>query len=867
MKNLFQTKTKFRPELFLISVLLLIAGFAHGTNMLHYPYFESDEGTYLSQAWAIVSSGQLAPYTYWYDHAPAGWFFSALWLKITGGLFSFGFALNSGRIFMLILHILTAFLLYAFARKVTGGRLAGSIATLLFSLSPLAIYFQRRLLLDNIMMFWIFVALCAVVYSKKKLRYIHLSAMATGIAILSKESAVFFIPIIMYLIYLYTDRKNRWFALASWLSITLGIVSLYFLYSFIKGELFPTGTLLGGAKEHVSLLGTLSFQNSRGQIPIWDLESSFWSMLRTWKGDDPFIIWSGIGATVVSLMFGLKKKAGRILGFLAASYWLFILRGGLVLEFYIIPLIPLLALVIGYVAWESIEYLKLLFSRYRLQYLAYLLLIPFFYIATTSIYYHSTHFRATQNIYTSDQTTSQKDAVNWILNKKEPNTFYAIDNYAYLDLRYRNQQNFANAEYYWKVDGDKDIKNKILKNDSNNIDYILFTPTIGGDLGTGELKLVGKALENSSPITSFAGDGWYVQIWGVRNANRVLTSSWTSYKHNFIFDGRVNDPQKDNLTTSEGQSYALLRSVWLGDKTTFDKVLGWTNDNLRQENGLFGWKWSAGQLRDKNSASDADSDIALALLFAYKVWGDEKYLIQVKELLSSIWNEEVVVVNKIPYLGAGNWAKTQSKTVTINPSYLSPASYRIFAQIDKSHDWEGLADSSYDVLRACTQANLDKSIGLLPPDWCAISKSTGAASQPNSTQPRATEYSYNAYRIPWRVALDYAWFKTPAAKDYLVTLKVLGDQWAKNKKISTSYSHDGKVWEEYESVGAYAANIGYFLVANPQEAEPIYLKKILAKFYEDDGRAYWDDPKNYYTQNWAWFGTALYANKLPNLYK
>ena len=60
---------------------------------------------------------------------------------------------------MLIIHVLTSFLLYKIAKKLSNNQLAGIIAVIIFSLSPLAVYFQRRVLLDNIMTFWIFVSL------------------------------------------------------------------------------------------------------------------------------------------------------------------------------------------------------------------------------------------------------------------------------------------------------------------------------------------------------------------------------------------------------------------------------------------------------------------------------------------------------------------------------------------------------------------------------------------------------------------------------------------------------------------------------------------------------------------------------------
>lgn len=53
----------------------------------------------------------------------------------------------------------------------------------------------------------------------------------------------------------------------------------------------------------------------------------------------------------------------------------------------------------------------------------------------------------------------------------------------------------------------------------------------------------------------------------------LLQSSWERYKVQFLSnDGRIVDHSSKGVTTSEGQSYALLRSVWLDDRETFDKV-------------------------------------------------------------------------------------------------------------------------------------------------------------------------------------------------------------------------------------------------------------------------------------------------------
>ena len=36
-------------------------------------------------------------------------------------------------------------------------------------------------------------------------------------------------------------------------------------------------------------------------------------------------------------------------------------------------------------------------------------------------------------------------------------------------------------------------------------------------------------------------------------------------------------------------------------------------------------------------------------------------------------------------------------------------------------------------------------------------------------------------------------------------------------------------------------------------------EKILTFYHDEDGRAYFVSPDNYYANNWAWLGLALYA--------
>ena len=60
-------------------------------------------------------------------------------------------------------------------------------------------------------------------------------------------------------------------------------------------------------------------------------------------------------------------------------------------------------------------------------------------------------------------------------------------------------------------------------------------------------------------------------------------------------------------------------------------------------------------------------------------------------------------------------------------------------------------------------------------------------------------------------------------------------------------------------------------MTDPQLADTLVNSKLLPAYKNitdnDFARAFvgWGDTRNYYNQNWVWFGLALYSDNLPNL--
>jgi endo-1,4-beta-D-glucanase Y len=756
---------------------------------------------------------------------------------------------------MLLLHLGSCVFLYFIAKKLTKSQVVAAISVLFFSLSPLGIYFQRRVLLDNIMIFWLFLSFIFILYHNNKLRNIFSSAMIFAVAVLSKETAIFFIPVFLYVIFEIAHKKHRIQAMLYWVTVSCAIISFYFIYALLKGEFFASGTLLGGNAPHVSMLTSFGYQVGRGGGSILTPSNSiFWSNVFAWIEEDPIIIIAGILATFINLIIGIKNKTSRIIALLSISYVLFLARGGVIIEYYVIPLIPLFSLNIAFVTVEVSKFVKNLTKSWKVFPFIY---APYAFVAfglIIMIGYYGTHSRGKYNIFTADQTIAQIQALNWE-KAHQSNYFFVIDDYGYVDIHATDPQ--KNAEYYWKVALDPAITTTVLHNNPANIDYFMATPQMSQDIIS--LPFALQAFHFSRSIKSFWHDGWGVRIWATAYPRRIVEATWNSYKQHFISQGKITT-YENMSATSDAEGTAMFKAVNMKDKTSFDTLNLWTEKNLEQSNGTF---LSTQSTVQNNNSSQGDEDIALSLLEAYKVWNQPSYLTEAKDIMNGIWNNDVKVIGNTPYYAAGNWADVNNE-ILINTPSLSPAAFKTFAQADPSHNWTGVVDSSYSLLNQCTVNSFGEGQGALPATWCMVSTKDQTVQQSTISGYTGMDYSQATTQVPLNIALDYKWFQDPRDSAYLSHLSFLYTQWKKSGVLENGYLHNGNVLESYESVGSYAGDLGYFMVVHPNTAKTIYTNKILSKLYENANTSYWEDPNNNQVQNLAWLSTSLYGNLLQN---
>jgi len=477
-------------EPFFVLVGLIITGIAHALNMFNFPRYELDEGTYMASASAILH-GQLWPYAYGYGHPPVAWMQIAAWVELTGGFFTFGNALNSGRVLMLLYALGCSLLVYLIVRRFGASRSAGMLAMLLFALSPLSITYQRQVLLDNVATFWLLLSLYLLVVGNSRLKYIVFSALALGISFLSKEVFLLFMPGMVYAVRLYTTQFQRKFAVVAFTYTMIAVSSGFILLAVLKGELFPTGWLPWDSSNHLSLIGTLIGQTQRTQA-----QGSFASSFSNWLyGDNVLIIGSTV-ATAFNLVLGWWNRKQLLLALLALSFWLLLVRGGVVLSFYLIPLIPLLAMNIAMMVhtlgnwlgkWVRFDFVRV---------------VSMLCVIAAIVPYDLLHSGI---LFTQHPTSAQNEAITWVRQHVPHNDFLVINSYLYMDLREPGGAGVGDgavypyAHIYQNVASDPAIKNVLLANNWDRIDYIVADSEMLSDIRADKatFKIIDDALNSS----------------------------------------------------------------------------------------------------------------------------------------------------------------------------------------------------------------------------------------------------------------------------------------------------------------------------------------------------------------------------------
>ena len=228
-------------------------------------------------------------------------------------------------------------------------------------------------------------------------------------------------------------------------------------------------------------------------------------------------------------------------------------------------------------------------------------------------------------------------------------------------------------------------------------------------------------------------------------------------------DGRVVRYDQGGDTVSEGQAYAMLLAVAIGQATPFADAWRWEQSHLQQADGLFSFHWSNGTVTDPQPASDADLDTAWALILAGQRFANPTYTAEGKAVAAAILANETATVAGHLELVAGPWAVT--RPVVANPSYLAPEAMAALGTATGDPRWSELAASTTSMVAGLTGTG---PVRLLP-DWVELQTNGTAQAVGGPTGAGTPAYALNAQRAPvWLAVSCTAADRSVAAGDWTV---------------------------------------------------------------------------------------------------
>jgi endoglucanase len=341
---------------------------------------------------------------------------------------------------------------------------------------------------------------------------------------------------------------------------------------------------------------------------------------------------------------------------------------------------------------------------------------------------------------------------------------------------------------------------------------------------------------------------------------------WESYTHS-AYDptGRIVDHSAADKTTSEGQAYGMFFALVANDRTRFEKLLSWTQDNLAGGDlttHLPAWSWgkaSDGSWKalDRNPASDADLWMAYSLLEAGRLWHDPRYNGLGRAMVAQIERQEVTLVPGLgtTLLPAPQGFHPDAATWIVNPSYLQPSILSYLATTFPRGPWGAVLGSMSPIIVG------DASEGFVM-DWVSAGGGLNPVAAPaehgseDKNVPPAG--SYDAIRVYlWLGIADPA---TPGVKEAMAGLGGMAAYMKQHPAPPRRVDENGAVAEADGPVGFSAAVVPYLHALNMKSEEKIQMDRMAA--LKDPASGLYGGDGRYYDQNLAMFTNGWLEQRL-----
>ena len=478
-----------------LSPVLVISAIVSFLNFGGSPQRIDDEGTYTAQAYAVSTFGQLAHYTYGYDHPPLGWIQIAGYAQLTGAFARYDLAVLAAREAVIVATLISVVLVWALSRRLGLGRAASAAAALVFALSPLALQFHRTVYLDNIALPWLLGAFVLALNKRSQLASFAASAALFSIAVLSKETFLLALPFLAWMMVRSSHRATRRYTLSVAGTVLVLVGSSYLLLAAIKGELLPSNG-------KSSLTDGVLFQlgSRAGSGSVFDPNSLIVRTFSMWWQLDPVIIVLGTLASFAALFFTRLRPIAVMMVFLVVA--MFRPNGYLPVP-YVIVLLPFAAILIAALAEKAVRTLRHGRGVARVRAGAWVAITALALAAAGPLW--SVQLRG---FLLADLDSPLRSAEGWAIANIPHTNRIIVDDAMWVDL-VKSGWSRDNVVWYYKVDTDPAVKAKSPQGWKDS-DYVITTDSMRSFPNS--LPEVKKAIVNSVVVASFGSGTQSVDI-------------------------------------------------------------------------------------------------------------------------------------------------------------------------------------------------------------------------------------------------------------------------------------------------------------------------------------------------------------------
>ncbi len=488
------------PDSLILAVIALLAAGVRLVNLFNFPGLADDEGTYSSQAQA-VRWGELAHYTYWYDHPPLGWIQLGALDWIPQHLFPHAQPVAASRVIVVLFATVTTVLCYPFARRMGAGRVTAIAGCLVAAFSPLAVTLQRQVYLDTISTAWV-VGAFVLALDKRQRMWVHVGAgICFGIGVLTKETNAVLLPALLWAVFQSSNRRTRLFSSVGVVGSFALVVAYYPLMAVLRGELLQ-------GPGHVSLEQGVLFQLSSraGSGAMWHAGSDSSTILHGWLFFDSWIMVAGVVTIPIALIVRRLRPVavGNLILVLVG-----LRPGGYLPAMYVLTMIPFLAVT----ATTSLEAIWRLTGRPRWLAVQLVLRAGFGFAVAFALTIMIPQWTASlQGAFSQHTNNDRLAAERWMASNVKPGSVILTDDVTWLRLVQQHVSARHDVIWFYKLDTDPGVEKK-FPDGWRDVDYVFSTDQLRlAVAGNPALTNSSHALRDSTVVASFGGGGSVVQI-------------------------------------------------------------------------------------------------------------------------------------------------------------------------------------------------------------------------------------------------------------------------------------------------------------------------------------------------------------------